>query len=60
MIMNFKNYIMRVKENILDMKVGSKSFFIMIIAMVILSMIFTPFVGIPAGLVIGSYIYSKY
>ncbi|MGJ5703068.1 VraH family peptide resistance protein [Staphylococcus xylosus] len=58
--MNFKNYIMRVKENILDMKVGSKSFFIMIIAMVILSMIFTPFVGIPAGLVIGSYIYSKY
>ncbi|PTE80390.1 hypothetical protein BUZ77_11690 [Staphylococcus saprophyticus] len=59
-MMNFKNYIMRVKENILDMKVGSKSFFIMIIAMVILSMIFTPFVGIPAGLVIGSYIYSKY
>ena len=59
MIMKFKNYIMRVKENILDMRVGSKSFFIMIIAMVILSMIFTPFVGIPAGLVIGSYIYSK-
>ena len=57
--MKFKNYIMRVKENILDMRVGSKSFFIMIIAMVILSMIFTPFVGIPAGLVIGSYIYSK-
>ena len=57
--MKFKNYIMRVKENILNMRVGSKSFFIMIIAMVILSMIFTPFVGIPAGLVIGSYIYSK-
>ena len=57
--MKFKNYIMRVRENILNMRVGSKSFFIMIIAMVILSMIFTPFVGIPAGLVIGSYIYSK-
>lgn len=59
MIMKFKNYIMGVKENILDMRVGSKSFFIMIISMVILSMIFTPFIGIPAGLVIGSYIYSK-
>ncbi|MDM8327225.1 hypothetical protein QUH70_03545 [Staphylococcus felis] len=23
-------------------------------------MIFTPFIGIPAGLIIGSYIYSKY
>ncbi|SCT43590.1 VraH family peptide resistance protein [Staphylococcus caeli] len=57
--MKFKNYIMGVKENILDMRVGSKSFFIMIISMVILSMIFTPFIGIPAGLVIGSYIYSK-
>ncbi|AVP35951.1 hypothetical protein DOS77_00770 [Staphylococcus felis] len=59
-MMKFKNYIMNVKENVLNMKVGSKSFFIMIIAMIILSMIFTPFIGIPAGLIIGSYIYSKY
>lgn len=58
--MKFKNYIMRVKEDILDMRIGSKSFFIMIISMVILSMIFTPLIGIPAGLVIGSYICSKH
>ncbi|MBI5974952.1 VraH family peptide resistance protein [Staphylococcus canis] len=57
--MDIRNYIMNVKENILNMKIGSKSFFIMIISMIILSMIFTPFIGIPVGLLIGSYSYSK-
>ncbi|UAS08309.2 VraH family peptide resistance protein [Staphylococcus aureus] len=42
------------------MKIGSKSFVIMIVSMVLLSMIFTPFIGIPAGAVIGSYAYERY
>lgn len=58
--MSLKNYINKVKENVMNMKVGSKSFFIMISSIIILSMIFTPFIGVPAGLFIGSYTYSKY
>ncbi|WP_141714365.1 VraH family peptide resistance protein [Staphylococcus equorum] len=57
--MKVKNYILQVKENLLDMKIGSKSFVIMLIAIIMLSMIFTPFIGIPSGLIIGSYMYSK-
>lgn len=46
--MKVRDYFDRIKENLLDMKVGSKSFVIMIVSMVLLSMIFTPFIGIPA------------
>lgn len=56
-MMKVRDYFERVKENLLDMKIGSKSFVIMIVSMVLLSMIFTPFIGIP---VIGSYAYERY
>ncbi|EJD8480246.1 VraH family protein [Staphylococcus pseudintermedius] len=58
--MKVRDYFERVKENLLDMKIGSKSFVIMIVSMVLLSMIFTPFIGILAGAVIGSYAYERY
>ncbi|MDF0133108.1 VraH family protein [Staphylococcus pseudintermedius] len=59
-MMKVRDYFERVKENLLDMKIGSKSFVIMIVSMVLLSMIFTPFIGILAGAVIGSYAYERY
>ncbi|ADX77284.1 TPA: VraH family protein [Staphylococcus pseudintermedius] len=59
-MMKVRDYFERVKENLLDMKIGSKSFVIMIVSMVLLSTIFTPFIGIPAGAVIGSYAYERY
>ncbi|SUM64228.1 VraH family peptide resistance protein [Staphylococcus hominis] len=57
--MNIKNYINRIKDNILDMNVKSKQFLLMIVAMIILSMIFTPFIGIPVGLILGAYLNEK-
>ncbi|CAD7360777.1 MULTISPECIES: VraH family peptide resistance protein [Staphylococcus] len=57
--MKVKEFLESFKNNLLNMKIKSKSFFLMIIAMIILSMIFTPFIGIPAGLVIGVYTFEN-
>ncbi|WP_275114983.1 VraH family peptide resistance protein [Staphylococcus succinus] len=44
----------------MNMEVKSKSFVIMIVSIIILSIVFTPFIGVPAGFIIGSYSYSKH
>ena len=57
--MSIKEYIQQTKENLLKMELKSKSFVIMVISIILVSMIFTPFIGIPAGLFIGSYVQSN-
>lgn len=51
--MKIRDYISQVKENVLNMEVKSKSFVIMIVSIIILSIVFTPFIGVPAGFIIG-------
>ncbi|PKI21275.1 hypothetical protein CW746_07830 [Staphylococcus succinus] len=60
LLMKIRDYISQVKENVLNMEVKSKSFVIMIVSIIILSIVFTPFIGVPAGFIIGSYSYSKH
>ncbi|MEJ7440336.1 VraH family protein [Staphylococcus hominis] len=54
--MKIKDFLANFKDNLLNMKIKSKSFILMILATIILSMIFTPIIGIPVGLAIGVYV----
>lgn len=57
--MNIIEYSKRVFNDCLNMNVKSKSFRKMIIWGVIISLVFTPILGIPLGMMIGSIQYQK-
>ena len=57
--MTVKDFIKGFMGSLMNMEIKSKSFGIMIALIIVLSIIFTPLVGIPAGLVIGVYISAQ-
>lgn len=54
--MSFKEYVNDMVETIKHMRFGSKNGLIMVGSMIVLSMMTTPFIGIPAGAWIGYYL----
>lgn len=57
--MTIKDFLKGFIGSLMNMKIKSKSFGVMVGLMIILSIIFTPLVGIPAGLVIGVYLFAQ-
>lgn len=57
--MNFKAYVKRVIDDVMNMQVKSKPFLGMVLAILILSSFMTPLLGIPLGAMFGSYLVRK-
>lgn len=57
--MKIKNYAKRVWDDCISMEIKSQPFIYMIVSGTILSLMFSPIVGIPLGMMIGSSKYQK-